>query len=144
MSVRSTRNRQRTRESRGAVSWSGLNEWLRIDFVAGTRLFREADRPTHLPIYRNGPPGTFVLFADGLRVSLPTDQIVAADDACGHVSVSFGGMGFTGVVDGHLTFRRVREMRAEAELSPDRSHVMLLDPAWVTSVVFEDRPIWTA
>ena len=117
---------------------------LRIDFVDGTHLFREVDRPTHLPIYRNGPPGTFVLFADGLRVSLPTDQIVAADDAHGHASVTFGGMAFTGIVDGQLTFRRVREMRVEEELSPDRSHVMLLDPAWVASVAVGDQPIWTA
>ena len=117
---------------------------LRIHFIDGTRLFREADRPTPLPIYRNGPPGTFVLFAHGLRVSLPTDQIVAAEDAHGHVSVTFGGMAFTGIVDGQLTFRRVREMRAEEELSPDRSHVMLLDPAWVASVVVGDRTIWTA
>ena len=85
-----------------------------------------------------------MLFADGLRVSLPTDQIVAAEDARGHVSVTFGGMAFTGIVDGQLTFRRVREMRVEEELSPDRSHVMMLDPAWVASVVVGDRPIWTA
>lgn len=121
-----------------------MNEWLRIDFVHGTRLFHEADRPTQFPIYRNGPPGTFVLFADGLRVSLPTDQIVAAGDARGHVRVSFGGMAFAGVVDGQLTFRRVRELRREEELSPDRSHVMVLDPAWVASVGIGDRPIWTA
>ena len=39
-------------------------------------------------------------------------------------------------------YRRVREMRVEEELSPDRSHVMLLDPAWVAWVGIGDRPIW--
>jgi hypothetical protein len=121
-----------------------VDQWLRIDFVAATRLHREADRPSQFPIHRNGPPGTFVLFAHGLRVSLPTDQIVAADDSRGHVSVSFGGMAFTGVVDGQLTFRREREMRPEEELSPDRSHVMFLDPGWVAEVWEEELLVWTA
>jgi hypothetical protein len=39
----------------------------------------------------DGPPGTFVLFPHGLRVSLPTDQIVAADDDGGRARVAFGG-----------------------------------------------------
>ncbi len=65
---------------------------LSIDFAPGTTLFRETDRPSELPILRNGPPGTFVMFADGLRISLPTDQIVWADDSGGRAEVRFGGM----------------------------------------------------
>src|SRR5438132_13045586 len=65
---------------------------LLIDFVAPTALLREEHRPSTLPIVGNGPPGTFVLFPNGLRVSLPTDQIVFADDTGGHARVGFGGM----------------------------------------------------
>jgi hypothetical protein len=35
---------------------------LEIDFTHGTSIAREVDRPSHFPIYRNGPPGTFVVF----------------------------------------------------------------------------------
>ena len=73
---------------------------LHIDFAPGTTLLRETDRPSELPILRNGPPGTFVVFADGLRVSLPTDQIVWADDSGGRAEVRFGGMQFVGMEDG--------------------------------------------
>ena len=65
---------------------------LLIDFAAPTSLYREEDRASTLPIIGNGPPGTFVIFANGLRVSLPTDQIVFADDTGGHARVGFGGM----------------------------------------------------
>jgi hypothetical protein len=51
---------------------------LLIDFAAPTSLLREEDRPSTLPIIGNGPPGTFVLFPNGIKVSLPTDQIVFA------------------------------------------------------------------
>ena len=53
---------------------------LLIDFTALTSLLREENRISTLPIVGNGPPGTFVLFPNGLRVSLPTDQIVFAED----------------------------------------------------------------
>ena len=39
---------------------------LRIDFVTPSSLVREKDRPSTLPIVGNGPPGTFVLFPNGL------------------------------------------------------------------------------
>ena len=94
---------------------------------------READRPSDLPIVRNGPPGTFVLLT-GVRVSLPTDQIVEVDDTGDGVAVTFGGFRFEGVADGRLRFARVRDLRPERELSPDRSWTMLLEPAWVTMV----------
>ena len=52
---------------------------LLIEFVAGTSLYRERDLAQSLPIVHNGPPGAFVVFPDGFRVSLPTDQIVYSD-----------------------------------------------------------------
>ncbi|MGE0594018.1 MAG: hypothetical protein AB7G23_15640 [Vicinamibacterales bacterium] len=115
---------------------------LLIEFAAPASLLREQDRPSALPILGNGPPGTFVLFRDGLRVSLPTDQIVGADDTRGTVRVSFGGMAFTGVRDGQLTFARVREVQPPERLSPDRSHEMRLDPDWVVGVYEGARRVW--
>jgi hypothetical protein len=95
-----------------------------------------------LPIIGNGPPGTFVLFPNGLRVSLPTDQIVFADDTGGHVRVGFGGMRFVGSEEGRLVFMRIRELFPEDQLSPDRSHKMLLDPHWVASISADGRRVW--
>src|SRR5262249_39855630 len=69
---------------------------LLVEFAPGTRLFRERDRPSELPIVGNGPPGTFVDFPHGVRVSLPTDQIIFADDDGGAARVGFGGMRFEG------------------------------------------------
>ena len=106
---------------------------LRIIFAAGSRLQREQDRPSDLPIHRNGPPGTFVILS-GLRISLPTDQIVDIDEHDDRVIVTFGGFQFDGLRDGRLVFTRVRELRPEHELSPDRSFTMTLDPSWVTSI----------
>jgi len=115
---------------------------LLIDFATQTSLHRELDRPSVLRIIGNGPPGTFVLFPHGLRVSLPTDQIVVADDADGHVRVGFGGMRFVGLEEGQLVFVRVRELFAEEQLSPSRSHTMRLEPEWVATVSVDGRPVW--
>jgi len=112
-----------------------------IEFAWGTRLEQERDRRSDLPIVRNGPPGTFVILGD-LRISLPTDQIVHADAAKGYASVSFGGMSFNGAVSGRLVFTRVRELHPEHELSPDRSHTMLLNPEWVATVAVNDKRVW--
>ena len=114
-----------------------------IDFVAPTSLLRERDRPSALPIVGNGPPGTFVLFPNGLRVSLPTDQVVFADDSGGHVRVEFGGMQFVGLENGRLMFVRVRELLPEHRLSPARSHTMLLDPQWVATISEGGRMLWS-
>src|SRR5678816_2330789 len=106
---------------------SGESLPLVIEFVPGTTLYRERELAQGLPILRNGPPGTFVLFPDGLRVSLPTDQIVFADTRNGAVRVGIGGMRFAGYDRrGQLMFHRFREMRPEEQLSPARSHTMLL------------------
>jgi len=115
---------------------------LLIDFAAPTSLLRERNRVSTLPIIGNGPPGTFVLFPNGLRVSLPTDQIVFADDSGGHARVEFGGMRFIGLEEGCLVFVRIRELFPEDQLSPARSHTMRLDPRWVTTISVNGRPVW--
>ena len=115
---------------------------LLIDFAAPSALLREQNRMSALPILGNGPPGTFVLFPNGYRVSLPTDQIVFADDTSGHARVEFGGMQFVGWEDGQLVFVRVRELFPEDQLSPARSHTMRLDPQWVDTLSVDGQPIW--
>jgi hypothetical protein len=115
---------------------------LLIDFATPSSIFREHNRISTFPIIGNGPPGTFVLFPNGLRVSLPTDQIVFADDTGGHARVGFGGMQFVGSEEGHLVFVRIRELLPEDQLSPARSHTMLLDSERVATVSVEGRPVW--
>ena len=62
------------------------------------------------------------IFGDGLRVSLPTDQIVCADDSGAGARVGFSGMSFAGLETGQLIFIRVRELhRLNAEESACRS-----------------------
>lgn len=117
---------------------------LLIDFAAPTTLLRERDRTSALPIIGNGPPGTFVLLANGLRVSLPTDQIVLAEEAGGHVRIGFGGMRFVGAQDGRLVFVRFLELFPEDQLSPARSHKMLLEPQWVAAISVNGRRVWPA
>jgi hypothetical protein len=77
-----------------------------------------------------------------MRVSLPTDQIVFAEDKDGAAHVGFGGMSFAGTVEGRLTFLRVRELRPEDQLSPARSHVMTLEPRMVSAIFVDGRPVW--
>jgi hypothetical protein len=101
----------------------------------------EASRVSDLRILRNGPPGTFVVL-ESVRISLPTDQIVDTDASAGSVAVAFGGMRFDGISSGRLTFQRVRDLRPDAELSPDRSWTMTLEPGWVTSVHEYGRQVW--
>jgi hypothetical protein len=115
---------------------------LLIDFATPSSLLREQNRISMLPIIGNGPPGTFVLFPNGLRVSLPTDQIVFADDSGGYARVGFGGMQFVGPDEGHLVFVRVREVLPEDQLSPARSHTMRLDVQRVATVSVDGRPVW--
>ena len=115
---------------------------LIIEFAAPSSLVREHDRPSDLPIIGNGPPGTFVQFGHGMRVSLPTDQIVFAGDADGRARVGFGGMEFTGEAEGRLEFVRVRELLPDDQLSPARSHKMLLDCGWVAAVYADGQIVW--
>jgi hypothetical protein len=115
---------------------------LLIEFAEPTFLILEQNRISALPIIGNGPPGTFVVSPAGLRVSLPTDQIVFADDSLGCVRVGFGGMRFVRSEAGRLVFVRFRELYAEDQLSPARSHTMLLDPQWVTSISVDGSRVW--
>ena len=115
---------------------------LLIDFATPTSIFREQNRVSTLRIIGNGPPGTFVIFPNRLKVSLPTDQIVFADDTGGHARVGFGGMQFVGWQDGQLAFVRIRELLPEEQLSPARSHTMLIEPRWVAAVSVDGRPAW--
>ena len=115
---------------------------LLIDFATPSSIFREPNRVSTLLIIGNGPPGTFVIFPNRLKVSLPTDQIVFADDTGGRARVGFGGMQFVGLQDGQLMFVRIRELLPEEQLSPARSHTMLIDPQWVSAVSVDGRPVW--
>jgi hypothetical protein len=117
---------------------------LLIEFAPHTSLYRERELVSQLPIVGNGPAGTFVVFPGGLRVSLPTDQIIFADDVRGCVRVGFGGMQFVGLEGDRLVFVRVRELFPEDRLSPARSHTMLLDPQWVAAIAVDGRPVWKA
>lgn len=117
---------------------------LLIEFAPQTSLYRERDLVSHLPIVRNGPAGTFVVFPDGVRVSLPTDQIVFADDTDGAARVGFGGMHFAGTEQGRLIFVRVRDLQPEEQLSPARSHLMTLETRRVSSILADGRAVWRA
>jgi hypothetical protein len=129
---------------RGQANRRVDNVPLLIDFSTPSSIVRERNRISPLPIIGNGPPGTFVIFPNNLKVSLPTDQIVFADDSGGHARVGFGGMQFVGPEDGHLVFVRIRELFPEDQLSPDRSHTMWLDLQWVAAVSVDGRPVWPA
>lgn len=123
------------------TSCPGFDAPLVVEFAAGSSLLREQDRRSDLPIQGNGPPGTFVRIGT-TRISLPTDQIVSSRDDEGAVVVGFGGMRFTGVEEGQLTFDRVRDLWPEHLLSPARSWRMTLDASWVTSVRENGRRVW--
>ena len=115
---------------------------LLLDFVTPSSIFREPDRASTFRIIGNGQPGTFVLFPTGLRVSLPTDQVVYADDSNGLARVGFGGMHFVGADAEHLVFVRIREVLPEDQLSPARSHTMRLDSQLVATVTVDGRAVW--
>ena len=115
---------------------------LLVEFVSGTSLYREPKTIPKLPIVQNGPPGTFVVFSGGRKVPLPTDQIVFADDSDGSARVGFGGMSFEGMEEGHLVFYRVRDLRPEEELSPQRGRKMTLLPRMVSSISVDGRHVW--
>jgi hypothetical protein len=115
---------------------------LLIVFSTPSSIVREQDRISELRIIGNGPPGTFVHFPNGLMVSLPTDQIVFADDGGGQARVGFGGMQFVGLDQGELVFVRIRELHPEDQLSPARSHTMRLDARWVATIWVDGCPVW--
>ena len=123
------------------------NVFCTVEFVPGSRIEKESIVPRHgsrpsLLIMQNGPPGTFVRFRSGRRVPLPTDQVVSSEDEAGAARVGFGGMRFDGIEGGLLTFRRVRDLVAEHELSPERGRRMTLELALVAAVFMEGRLVW--
>lgn len=115
---------------------------LLIEFVPGTRITREPEVVSKLPILQNGPPGTSVVFEDGTEVPVPTDQIVFADDGAGAARVGFGGMSFDGLDGGQLIFLRVRDLQPPALLSPQRGRRMTLEPRMVASIAVDGRVVW--
>ncbi len=115
---------------------------LLIEFVSGTRVYREPAIESKLPIIQNGPPGTFVIFADGSRVPLPTDQIVFTEDGDGAARVGFGGMSFEGLDNGQLVFKRFRDLQPEELLSPQRGRRMTLELEMVDSILVDGNRVW--
>lgn len=115
---------------------------LLIEFASGTRITREPEVQSQLPILRNGPPGTSVVFRDGAQVPLPTDQIIFAEDGGGAAQVGFGGMSFAGIEDGELVFLRVRDLQPEELLSPQRGRRMTIEPRMVASIAVDGHVVW--
>ncbi len=115
---------------------------LLIEFTAKTQLYRDPEVVPKLPIVQNGPPVTFVVFSDGRKVPLPTDQIVFDDDTAEGARVGFGGMRFEGIEDGYLVFYRVRDLQPEEELSPQRGRRMTLEPKMVSAIYADGRKVW--
>lgn len=114
-----------------------------VEFLRGSRIHRQPAVVSPLPVLQNGPPGTFVDLPTRVRVSLPTDQIVLAEDGTGAARVGFGGMRFDGVEDdGQLTFSRVRDLRPANELSPERGRVMKLRPEYVQTIEVDGHRVW--
>jgi|SRR5580765_3320633 hypothetical protein len=115
---------------------------LLIEFSPGSRVYREPEFTSQLPILRNGPPGTFVVLADGSKVPLPTDQIVFAEDGEGAARVGFGGMSSAGEEGERLVFYRVRDLQPAELLSPERGFRMVLEQRVVTQVAVDGRVVW--
>jgi len=126
----------------GEISDSRTPVFCIVEFVQGTRVEKQRAFVPGLPVVQNGPPGTFVTFADGRRVPLPTDQIVVAEDTGGAARVGFGGMRFDGIEGGLLTFVRVRDLVPGHELSPERGRRMTLEPKMIAAVFMEGRLAW--
>jgi hypothetical protein len=61
---------------------------LLIEFVSGTRITREPEVVSKLPILQNGPPGTSVVFGDGAEVPLPTESMAGNSSSCGFATSS--------------------------------------------------------
>jgi hypothetical protein len=120
-----------------------LNDYpLLIEFVPGTSIHREPEFVPKLPIVQNGPPGTTVVFRDGAKVPLPTDQIVFAEDVGGAARVGFGGMSFEGIEGTQFVFFRVRDLQPEETLSPERGRKMTLEPRMISSIAVDGRVVW--
>lgn len=114
---------------------------LLIEFAPGTKIYCEPEVVPELPILQNGPPGTFIIFPEGRRVSLPTDQIVFSETAEA-VRMGFGGMSFEGMEDGLLVFYRVLDLQPEKLLSPERGLRMTLETGMVRAISVNSQIVW--
>src|SRR5260370_38168682 len=91
MKLRAPPRRRRRRMTR-------VNNYpLLIEFVPGTRISREPEVVSKLPILQNGPPGTSVVFGDGATVPLPTGPIGCAEDGGEPAHGGSGGLGLEGI-----------------------------------------------
>ena len=54
--------------------------------------------------------GTFIEFADGDRVAVPSDQVVQSEEGVAGATIGLGGMTFEGVEGERLVFFRVRDL----------------------------------
>ena len=97
--------------------------------------------PSGLPMWRNGPPGTFVVFTGRSSRVSATDQIGDRDDSGAGARVGFGGMRFAGMEAERLIFHRVREMHPEEQLSPARSRIMVLSMEWISSISIDGHRV---
>ena len=113
-----------------------------IEFVAGSRVRRDEPVRSQLPLVRNGPPATWIVFADGRGLGVPTDQILRAEDSGGAARVAFGGMRFDGAEDGWLVFRRAREVLAEEQLAPERGRELKVRVQDIARVIASGKPAW--
>jgi hypothetical protein len=115
---------------------------LLIEFAPHTSLYRERELVSQLLIIRNGPAATFVVF------STPPESVSAhrsdhfrrryrrlRSSGVWRDAVRRIGRGTPGVCTDSRTV-------PEDQLSPDRSHKMLLDPQWVATIAVDGRRVW--
>ena len=58
---------------------------LLIELVSGTSIYREPETVSLLPIVQNGPPGAFVIFADGRK---PAPARIDVEGRSGRAAIS--------------------------------------------------------
>lgn len=115
---------------------------LVVEFVTGTSIEKEEKVESPLPILRNGLPGTFVRFPNGRKIGVPSDQVVLSEDDHGAARLGFGGMSFEGMEGEHFVFWRVKDLLPEEQLSMERGHKMLLEPAMISSIRVRGSQVW--
>jgi hypothetical protein len=116
-----------------------------VEFLPGSRIYREPKGRSGLAIVRNGPPGTYVLLPfEGWKVSLPTDLIVHATNEDGAAKVTFGGLQFQGPQLDRLVFKRVHDLLPLEALSPERGTTMKIELRFVSAVYDGEDAVWRA
>jgi hypothetical protein len=105
-----------------------------IEFAPGSRLQNSEDSDALAA-------EAIVILKNGLRISVPADQIVASGSP-GGVMLGLGGMSFEGMQDGKFVFWRVRDLLPEDRLSPDRGDKMTLDPAAISRIQVQGTQVY--